>query len=127
MTWWFVYLLTRVESFGIMFCLISVLTGIIGCILGLIYVVKGCDDGFNDKETIVLKPYIIKLVIISCITGCLTCFIPSTKEIAAIYLIPKIVNNEKCQAMPEKMMQLLNRKLDQWFEETINFDKNKTD
>ena len=41
-------------------------------------------------------------------------FIPSTKEYVAIYLIPKIVNNEQVQQIPEKAMNILNSKLNEW-------------
>ncbi len=50
-------------------------------------------------------------------------FTPSTKEMAAIYLLPKIVNNEKVQNIPDKALQLLNAKLDQWVKETLSKKK----
>lgn len=44
--------------------------------------------------------------------GLLSTFIPSTKEIVAIYAIPKVVNNEQVQQIPEKLLEYANLKLD---------------
>ena len=46
-------------------------------------------------------------------------FIPSTKEACAIYLIPKIANNEQVQKIPENALRLLNAKLEEWIDEQI--------
>lgn len=50
---------------------------------------------------------------------------PSMKEAAAIYLIPKIVNNEQVQQVPDKAMQLLQGKLDEWISETAGKKEKK--
>lgn len=39
-------------------------------------------------------------------------FIPSTKEMAAILVIPKLVNNEKAQRIPDKILDLCTQWLD---------------
>ena len=39
-------------------------------------------------------------------------FVPSTKDAAAILLVPKIVNNEKVAAIPSKVLDLANDWLD---------------
>lgn len=45
-------------------------------------------------------------------------FIPSTKQAIAIITIPKIVNNEQIQEMPDNALRLINQKLKEWAEET---------
>jgi len=38
--------------------------------------------------------------------------IPTTKQACAIYVLPKIINNEKVQKIPEKILDLSNQWLD---------------
>ena len=45
-------------------------------------------------------------------------FIPSTKQMIAIITIPKIVNNEQVQEMPDNALKLINKKLREWAEDT---------
>jgi uncharacterized BrkB/YihY/UPF0761 family membrane protein len=44
--------------------------------------------------------------------------LPTTKEFAAIYLIPKTVNNEQIQKIPDNAAKLLNAKLEEWITDT---------
>jgi hypothetical protein len=55
----------------------------------------------------------------------LACLIPTTEEMAAIYLLPKIANNEQVQQVPDKAMQLLNGKLDEWIADVRGEKKEK--
>jgi hypothetical protein len=57
-----------------------------------------------------IKLSTIVLVISMLIFG----FIPNTKQAAAIYLIPKLANNERVQQIPDKALTILEKKLDQW-------------
>jgi len=41
---------------------------------------------------------------------------PNLKEMAAIYLIPKVVNNEQVQQIPQKGLELLELQLNKWIE-----------
>ena len=41
-------------------------------------------------------------------------FIPKSKTIAAMYLVPKIIENKQVSELPEKMVKLLNVKMDDW-------------
>lgn len=53
----------------------------------------------------ILKFYkiIIPIYLIAIIIGT---FIPSTKQMAAIIVVPKIINNEKIQQLPEQLLNL---------------------
>lgn len=62
------------------------------------------------------KPFVLGVLALT--TGALMkTFIPSTKELVAIYGIPKVVNNEQIQAIPEKLLEFANIKLDDLVEE----------
>jgi len=54
-------------------------------------------------------------------------FIPSSKMMAAMYLLPKIAGNEQVQQIPSKVLKALNFKLDEWVEDfTGDVKKEKT-
>ena len=44
---------------------------------------------------------------------------PSTKEMAAIYLIPKIANNQHIQQIPDKALTVLEKYLDEWIKDQL--------
>lgn len=60
------------------------------------------------------KPYlkITGSLMIICIL--LVTFIPSTKTAIAMYTIPDVLNNKKVQAIPDKALDLINQKLDEF-------------
>jgi hypothetical protein len=73
-------------------------------------------DSMNLSDKPTLKQ--VKTGIITVCSTILFCFviatfIPSTKQMAAIIVVPKIINNEKVQQLPE---ELLNLGID-WLEE----------
>ena len=40
--------------------------------------------------------------------------IPNTNQMALIYVIPKVSNNEQVQQIPDKLLGLANKQLDEW-------------
>jgi uncharacterized membrane protein len=68
------------------------------------------------------KKWLISLSFLIIALSLLVTFIPTTKEAAAIYLIPKIANNEQVQKLPDNAMKFLNGKLEEWVSE---FDEKK--
>lgn len=83
--------------------------------LGIV-TVGGLTDGYDANE---LKEYFKKystkkMIIILLILMCLIIFIPNSKTISAMYLIPKIAENKEVKEIPEKALKLLNGKLDKW-------------
>ena len=123
MSGWFIYLLTRIDYIRGLLIAIAVILGV-GITACLIYAAIYRDTHSSNPftETSVSK-WLKKLVTSMAITIFITIMIPNLKEIAAIYVIPKIVNNEQCQQLPTKMMNLLNTKLDQWFDESLGLKK----
>ena len=103
MTWFDVYLFTRLDNINFFFVMICMLSIVIGCITVL-------------GEKMVKRGW-IWFAAIALISGVLSCLIPTTKEAAAIYLIPKLANNEQVHAIPENALKLLNLKFQAWIEE----------
>lgn len=78
--------------------------GIIGCIVLMItsvYTVANSDTFTDEDWGSLKKPF---LVVIGC--GFIATICPSTSEMAAIYILPKIVNNEDIQKLPPELTSL---------------------
>jgi len=56
---------------------------------------------------------LVVLIVIGVVIWAVTTYIPSSKEMAAILIIPKIANNTKVSEMPNKLLDLANS----WIEE----------
>ena len=54
-----------------------------------------------------------KPLICLCVCWVLGCFIPTTKQAAAIIVVPPIVNNEQVRELPNKLLELGNEWLDE--------------
>jgi hypothetical protein len=53
-----------------------------------------------------LKKFWLTSVTIVSVCALIGTFIPTTKQMAAIIVVPKIVNNEQVQQMPDKVLNL---------------------
>ena len=113
MTGFDIYLITRLDEVrGFLFFLIIV-SLLSGAVLSL---AAAHDDDWWPK----LKKWIKLSAMATLVSMLLLVFIPTTKEYAAIYLIPKIVNNEQVQKVPENALNLLNTKLQEWVNDTVD-------
>ena len=95
------YWITRLDSIGVAFAgiiIISILVGIISVIaVSLIYTEE------VRERLIVWAKVSIAIAITHIICGA---FIPSTKEMCAILIVPAIANNEKVQGLGEDLYDL---------------------
>ncbi len=105
MSAWQMYWLCRLDGIveGTQICVVLSVIALIVC--GLFWLMgKSMDEDF---ATHLILP--IKISIIAAIIGGLgALFIPTTKQMAAIIVVPKIVNNEKAQEIPETLLDLYN-------------------
>jgi len=53
-------------------------------------------------------------IVLGFILGAVNTLTPNSKGLAAIYLVPKFVTNERVQQLPDKALDMLNLKMDQW-------------
>ena len=81
-------------------------------------------DKFKPYFIKSLKYYVITVIFISILIAA-QAFIPNTKQMIAIITIPKIINNEQIQDMPDNALKLINKKLKEWAEETEILEKTK--
>ena len=68
-----------------------------------------CDELWNTKR--ITKTRNIALCV-ALFFGSIVTFVPSTKQMAAIYVVPAIVNNEKIQQIGGKTLDISNQLLD---------------
>ena len=120
---WEVYLFTRLDAIHVIAGAAIVMAAIGLLLFGIHYLFEDMwerdDDNKEKKKTVKT----IKRLVAVAISGLLVCvIIPSTKEAAVIYLLPKIANNEQVQKVPENFVKLLNTKMEAWIED---FEKDK--
>jgi hypothetical protein len=113
-----IYLFTRLDAIKVscvsIFLTITILSIFFGIVVGIDeYAREDSKWGLKFKKSIVM------LFLIYFISFVGTVCIPTQKEIAAIYLIPKIVNNEQSQELPDNFLKLLNSKLKEYITESV--------
>lgn len=126
-TSWDIYWITRLGSLSVFFGVIGGFTVVLlTCFfswLGPLIISEASFD--NEKYWKIYKQSMFYGIITGIIFILISCFIPTTKEFAAIYLIPKIANNEQMQKLPDNVAILLNTKMRQWIDDTMQVDKEK--
>lgn len=124
MTYWFMYWFTRLDSF-IAFLEFTVwLLVIPGVVLAFIAFINGLMEEENPLYHFIRHARLTlgwtSLVIVF---SFVSCFVPTTKEAAAIYLIPKIANSQaigELSKLPDNLAKLLNAKAEEWLNDTLN-------
>lgn len=114
---WEVYLFTRLDVLNAILFFFSLILCVwfIGCCMQ-----KGDVEGETEKarwgslRNRVGVAFVFTVVAFGAI--------PTTKEAAVIYLLPKIANNEQVQKVPENFVKLLNTKMEAWI---ADFEKEK--
>jgi hypothetical protein len=110
MSYWFIYWFTRLDVLYILGVVTLILS--ISSIVSLFFLAGADEIDFNKAYT-----YIKRYSLLSLILGIfIVIFVPTTKEAAAIYLIPKIANNEEVSKIPDNALKLLNKRLEEWID-----------
>jgi hypothetical protein len=75
-----------------------------------------------DDEWKTHKKYVFILLAISLIPLFIGIITPSKKELAVIYFMPKVINNEQIATTGNKGLEALNSIFDKWVKDTLNND-----
>lgn len=103
-----IYWITRLDYF----CNFCWAMGILLVIFATFGVIVGFINWFEEEDKRGLKLFLPALFLsLLIVFGSL--FIPTTKEMCAIKIIPKITNSEKVQELPNKVVDLA----EEWIEE----------
>lgn len=114
-----VYWITRLDGLAVFFTVTTILSVFI--LVGLIV-----DGNIVEDDWLHHKKLVITLSAVLLVATFGLVFIPKTNEAIAIYLVPKIANNEQVQKLPDNAMRFLNDGLEAWIKGLmLNKDKKK--
>jgi len=112
MSYFLLYLILRLDSLSSIVLGMSIATAII-----TILVFAFNSESKESRKSVI--PWIKGFGICFCIMLFSYIIIPNTKQAAIIYCLPKIVNNEHIQKIPDKLLSLSDAWLDEQLEKTI--------
>ena len=108
---WEIYCLLKLDTMGEFFSSLSVVSFFIASFLFFIMVVWNVNEETQTSRPMILKistPAFILMFLFSMVTAVT---IPNTKQAVTIWLLPKVVNNENMQNVPERALEILNKKM----------------
>ncbi len=124
MEWWHIYLFTRIDTVKSIMeavCFIASLAAI-----GVAFIAFVCADGTDPDLSIWVKKSWTKILAAYLLVIFLFAAVPTQKEAAAIYLLPKLVNSgfaKEMQQLPEEFASALRVKLEAWVDEMVDDKK----
>ena len=104
MTHFEIYLLTRLDSVDCAFAIIFGIT-LIPLFLSVFAFINGKAAGCEERVGIAKKGIVRCVLVIGCCMF-LDILIPSTKEAAFIYAVPKMMNSEIAKELPSEMKEI---------------------
>lgn len=124
MEWWHVYLFTRLDSLNVVLALITMSIAFVVLLSLWAYFMEDYED---DTVASTLKGNMKMTIILFCISVLANVALPTQKEMAAIYLLPKLANTQELQQIPKDTAKLLRLQLDSWIEKLSSSEKQKTE
>ncbi len=103
-----IYWITRMDSFSTAATAVGIIFSIAALIFLIVSVCFWCEEKDCKMFFVALSIQIFCLCIV---VG--ACFIPNTKEMCVIKMLPRIINNEQVQELPQQIVELAN----EWIEE----------
>lgn len=110
MNYFLLYLILRLDALSNAVIGLSIITGIF-LVIAIIIFTSDSNKESRDSAKICVKRFGISFAI----AILFTIMIPSTQQAAVIYCLPKVVNNEQIQGIPDKLLKLS----DAWLDEKI--------
>ena len=101
------YLLLMLDSICVVTAIITIVLAFITFLFGAMLV--ACD--VNEEEQKYARKFLKYLVPIFVLSLLSAVFIPNTKQAATIFLVPKVLNNEKVQDIGQNGLDLANNLL----------------
>ncbi|MFA5706852.1 MAG: hypothetical protein WDA41_10895 [Candidatus Neomarinimicrobiota bacterium] len=127
MSYWTMYWITRLDAISVLFCFFAVMAGIFlfAFLVMSIYHLSESEERYNDDESRLTHIHKakswVKFAKISGVTfvvmSLIVCLIPSTRSAIAIWAVPKVINNEQVQALPDNALKLVNAQLQEWLKD----------
>lgn len=103
------WLLKLDDIYMLVSCAAALTTGVF-VVSFLAYKLAGVDGNKQEQKTSGIAALVS--LVCSVLLWCVVTFIPTTKQMAAIYVVPAIVNNEKVQQIGNKTLDISEQLLD---------------
>lgn len=123
-----VYLISLVDKLGAMSEVVIFLGGLATCVLLFFWFLGKAESCKTEEDERILQRLWkgIKFTVTCVICSTLIhTFVPSSKTIAAMYLIPAIVNNEHIQNSTSNALKMLEELTKEWLEDFIKKEPKK--
>ena len=111
------YLITRLDNLNNIIVILVVISITVASLVIAGYFIERID--VNENDPLFKKKHIAIVCGIAFVMSLLMAAVPTANQFAAIYLIPKIANNESVQHIPDKALKVLKGKLDEWIDEQM--------
>lgn len=113
MTGWQLYWILRLDTINATAGGIAGGFGCLFCIGLIIYIIMKIGNQYDEDEDLTkvakaLGKYLIIFLCCFVFTLMAALFIPTTKQAAAIIVVPKIINNESVKKLPDNLVELAN-------------------
>ncbi|MFA5692891.1 MAG: hypothetical protein WC907_04675 [Acholeplasmataceae bacterium] len=114
------YLITRLDSINKVFQLLTVVSLMAIACIGTLLLFHKIEDRMEEVENIkcFLKYLKVSTMVLAFSVLCLV-LIPTTKEAIAIYVIPKIANNEQLQSISTGTLNIVENKFQEWINDLV--------
>jgi len=126
MEWWHIYLFTRIDTVKSITEGVFVLSSLVTLGIFVAFISFVCAEDTDTNFPIWVKKSGTKILTTYLFVVFLFAAIPTQKEAAAIYLLPKLVNSgfaKEMQQLPEEFASALSVKLEAWVEEMVDDKK----
>jgi hypothetical protein len=114
MEWWHVYLFTRLDGLNTLIGLLVAISVLSWIIIGIVWFIN---TGIDNDVAARAKKLFINSAAVPVVLAVLMVFVPSQKEAAAIYLLPKLAHSDfakEAQQLPTDAAKLMRLKLESW-------------
>lgn len=112
-----IYIIGILDKFHMIVGIFLVPLFVVLIVAGILYIVVHLDESFDQSDierAEKLNPIFKKAIAAMIILGCLKVFVPNTGLVAAMYVIPAVVNNEKVQNIGSNLLDTMLRLSDKW-------------
>ena len=100
------YWISRLDGFNALGLAFALIGGIAGGITGLFFLLNKYNSDFGCNEIPILKKLSLSFLSMLILGISILLFVPTTKEMAGIVVIPKIYNSEKVQTIGTELYNL---------------------
>ena len=111
---WLIYLMSIADDINYVCGIVIIIGTILAAFAFTIWAIKKFDDDDDLEAATHILSTTLKILTVFGIIGIFT---PNSKEIAAMYILPRIMRNESVQQISGKAAELLNLKLDEYLKD----------